>query len=42
MRALENLRTAVRLKLEQGPLNDEQARNLAQALDAAAVAVERA
>ncbi len=42
MRALENLRTAVRLKLEQGPLTEEQARSLAEALDAAAVAVERA
>ncbi len=42
VRALENLRLAVRLKLEQGPLGDEQAQRLAEALDAAAVAVERA
>lgn len=42
MRALENLRTAIRLKLAQGPLGEEQARRLAEALDAAALAVERA
>jgi|WetSurMetagenome_2_1015567.scaffolds.fasta_scaffold168407_2 DNA-binding PadR family transcriptional regulator len=42
VRALENLRLAVRLKLEQGPLGEEQAQRLAEALDAAAVAVERA
>ncbi len=42
MRALENLRTAVRLKLEQGPLDQAQAARLAEALDAAALAVERA
>ncbi len=42
MRALENLRTAVRLKLAQGPLDDEQAAAMAEALDAAALAVERA
>ena len=41
MRALENLRTAVRLKLQQGPLGDEQAKVLAEVLDAAAIAVER-
>jgi DNA-binding PadR family transcriptional regulator len=42
VRALENLRLAVRLKLEQGPLGEEQAQRLAEALDAAALAVERA
>jgi DNA-binding PadR family transcriptional regulator len=42
MRALENLRMAVRLKLSQGPLSEEQAQRLAEALDAAALAVERA
>ncbi len=42
VRALENLRTAVRLKLEQGPLDETQAQRLAEALDAAALAVEQA
>ena len=41
-RALENLRTAVRLKLEQGPLDEQQALRLAEALDAAALTIERA
>lgn len=41
VRAMENLRTAVRLKLEQGPLDEAQAQRLAEALDAAALAVER-
>ena len=42
VRALENLRTAVRLKLEQGPLGETQTQRLAEALDAAALAVEQA
>ena len=42
MRALENLKTAVRLKLEQGPFDEAQAQRLAEALDAAALAVEQA
>jgi DNA-binding PadR family transcriptional regulator len=42
VRALENLRTAVRLKLESGPFDETQAQRLAEALDAAALAVEQA
>ena len=42
MRALENLRTAIRLKLEQGPLDETRAGRLADALDSAALAVEQA
>lgn len=42
VRALENLRTSIRLKLEQGPLDESQAQRLAEALDAAALAVEQA
>ena len=41
-RAAENLKTALRLKLEQGPLSDEQVRAVAEALDGAAIAIERA
>ena len=41
-RAMENLKMAVRLKLEQGPLDETQAQRLAEALDAAALAVEQA
>jgi DNA-binding PadR family transcriptional regulator len=42
VRALENLRTAVRLKLENGPFDEAQAQRLAEALDAAALSVEQA
>jgi DNA-binding PadR family transcriptional regulator len=42
VRAMENLRTALRLKLEQGRLNQTQADAVAAALDAAARAVEQA
>ena len=41
-RAMENLKTALRLKLGGGPLSPERARALAAALDAAALAVEEA
>ena len=41
VRAMENLRMALRLKLEAGRLSEEQAASIAQALDAAAVAIER-
>lgn len=41
-RAMENLRTALRLKLEAGSLDAERVRALAAALDAAALAVEEA
>ncbi|MCC7272612.1 MAG: PadR family transcriptional regulator [Alphaproteobacteria bacterium] len=42
LRAMENLRLALRVRLARGPLTDEQATAIAAALDAAAVAVERA
>ena len=41
-RGLENLKTALRLKLGGGPLDAERARAIASALDAAALAVEEA
>jgi len=41
VRAMENLRLALRLRLAQGPLTDAQKHAVAAALDAAAVAVER-
>jgi len=41
VRAIENLKLALRLRHERGPLTDEQARTIAEALDAAALAVER-
>jgi DNA-binding PadR family transcriptional regulator len=40
IRAMENLRTALRLKLEAGKLADDQVARIAAALDAAAKAVE--
>ncbi len=42
VRAGENLKTALRLRLSQGPLSDEQVAAVAQALDVAAKAVEGA
>ena len=41
IRATENLKLALRLRQSRGPLTDEQARAVAAALDAAALAVER-
>jgi DNA-binding PadR family transcriptional regulator len=41
-RALENLSAAIRLKVEAAPLSDDQVRAVAEVLDAAALAVERA
>jgi DNA-binding PadR family transcriptional regulator len=40
IRAMENLRTALRLKLESGKLSEEQVARIAAALDGAAKAVE--
>jgi hypothetical protein len=37
---MENLRTALRLRLSRGPLSPEQSAAIADALDAAAKAVE--
>jgi DNA-binding PadR family transcriptional regulator len=41
VRAMENLKVALRLRMEQGPLSDEEARRIAAAIDGAATAVER-
>ena len=41
MRATENLKLALRLRLARGPLTEDQVRAIAAALDAAATAVER-
>ena len=41
MRAKENLRLALRLREARGPLTEQQIRDIAAALDAAAVAIER-
>ena len=42
VRAMENLRTALRLRLSGGPLNEAQVAAVAEALDAAAKAIEQA
>ena len=41
IRAMENLKLALRLRMGRGPLTEDQLRAVATALDAAAVAVER-
>jgi DNA-binding PadR family transcriptional regulator len=41
VRAMENLKLALWLRLSRGPLSDEQINGLAAAIDAAAVGVER-
>ncbi|MEA2817808.1 MAG: hypothetical protein QOI93_5653, partial [Rhodospirillaceae bacterium] len=41
MRARENLKLALRLREARGPLTEQQVRDIAAALDAAAVAIER-
>jgi DNA-binding PadR family transcriptional regulator len=41
MRARENLKLALRLREGRGPLTEQQIRDIAAALDAAAVAIER-
>ncbi len=41
VRAMENLKLAMRLRITRGPLTEEQANAVAAALDAAAQAVER-
>jgi DNA-binding PadR family transcriptional regulator len=42
VRAMENLKLALRLRLARGPLSEEQANAVAAALDTAATSVERA
>jgi DNA-binding PadR family transcriptional regulator len=41
VRAMENLKLALRLRLSRGPLHEEQINAVAAALDAAAISVER-
>ena len=41
VRAIENFRVALRLRMERGPVSDEQAQAIAAAIDAAAQAIER-
>lgn len=41
MRAMENLRTALRLRMGQGPLSEGQARAIAAVIDRAALEVEQ-
>jgi len=41
IRAMENLKLALRLRMGRGPLTEEQLRTVASAIDAAAVAIER-
>jgi DNA-binding PadR family transcriptional regulator len=41
VRAMENLKLALRLRVGRGPLTEDQLRAIADALDAAAIAVER-
>jgi DNA-binding PadR family transcriptional regulator len=41
LRAMENLRLALRLRLSRGPLSEEQVNAVAAAIDAAATGVER-
>jgi DNA-binding PadR family transcriptional regulator len=42
VRAIENMKTALRLRLSRGPLGEDEAQAIADALDAAARAIERA
>ena len=41
VRAMENLKLALRLRVGRGPLTEEQRRGLAEILDAAALSLER-
>ena len=41
LRAMENLKLALRLRLARGPLTDAQINAVAAAIDAAATSVER-
>ena len=41
VRAIENFRLALRLRMERGPVSDEQAQAIATAIDAAAQVIER-
>jgi len=41
VRAIQNFRLALHLRMERGPISDEQAQTIAAAIDAAAQAIER-
>lgn len=41
IRAMENLKMAMRLRMHRGPLSESEVQSIAAALDAAAIAVER-
>ena len=41
VRAIENLRTALRIRMERGPVSEDQAQQIAAAIDAAAQAIDR-
>ena len=41
LRAMENMRMALRLRLSSGPLSEEQVRRVTAALDAAAIEIEQ-
>ncbi len=41
LRAMENLKTALRLRLREGPIDEEEAGRIADTIDAAAKAVEK-
>ncbi len=41
IRAMENLKLALRLRMTRGPLTEEELRGVAAAIDAAALAIER-
>ena len=41
VRAVENFRTALRLRLERGPMSEAEIDSLAAVIDAAATAIER-
>lgn len=40
-RGMENLKLALRLRMDRGPLTEDQVRSISRALDAAAVAIEQ-
>jgi DNA-binding PadR family transcriptional regulator len=41
IRAMENLKTSLRLRMGRGPLSDEELQSVAAAIDAAALTIER-
>jgi hypothetical protein len=41
IRAMENLKLALRLRQDRGPSSEDQLRVIAEAIDAAAISIER-